>query len=56
MKLVCVVGMLGTSWAEVKSVTVPHGTVSPIDDVVRLVVIRVWMSLLGDEVSDMSVT
>lgn len=39
-----------------KSVIVPHGTVSPVDDVVRLVVVRVWMSLVGDKVSDMSVT
>lgn len=39
-----------------KSVIVPHGTVSPVDDVVRLVVVRVWMSLVGDKVSDKSVT
>lgn len=37
-----------------KSVAVPHRTVSPTDEAVRLVV-RVWTSLLGDKVSDMSV-
>lgn len=56
MKLVCVTGMLGASWVEVKSVMVPHGTVSPTDNVVRLAVVRVWMSLLGDKGSDVSVT
>lgn len=52
----CVAGMPVASWVEVKSVMVPHGTVPPIDNVVRLVLVRVWMSLLGDKVSDVSVT
>ena len=56
MKWVCVTGMLGASGVEVKSVMVPHGTVSPTDNVVSLVFVRVWISLLGDKVSDVSVT
>lgn len=56
MKLVCVAGVPEALWVEVASVMVPHGTVSPIDDVVRLVLLKVWMPLLGDRVSDVSVT
>lgn len=41
---------------EVTSVMVPHGPVSPIDDKGRLVLLKVWMPLLGDEVSGTSVT
>lgn len=56
MKLVCVADVPEALWVEVASVMVPHGTVSPIDDVVRLVLLKVWMPLLGDRVSDVSVT
>lgn len=56
MKLVCVADVPEALWVEVASVMVPHGTVSPTDDVVRLVLLKVWMPLLGDRVSDVSVT
>lgn len=38
-----------------KFVIVFYGIVSFIDDVVRFVVVRVWMFLVGDKVLDMSV-
>lgn len=56
MELVCVADMLETLWVEVASVMVSHGTVSPIDDEGRLVLLKVWMPLLGDEISGTSVT
>lgn len=56
MKSVCVADMPETLWVEVTSVMVPHGTVSPIDDEGRLVLLKVWMPLLGDEISGTSVT
>lgn len=56
MELVCVADMLKTLWVEVASVMVSHGTVLPIDDEGRLVLLKVWMPLLGDEISGTSVT
>lgn len=55
MKLVCVTSVPGASWAEVKSVVVPHETLLSTDDVVRLVLVGVWVSSLGGKVSDVSV-
>lgn len=51
----CVADTLEAPWVELKSVMVSHGTVAPIDDMVTVEVGKVWMSLLGDRVSDMSV-
>lgn len=52
----CVADMLEALWFEVTSIMMPHGTVSPTDDVVRLMLPKVWVPLLGRKVSDMSVT